>query len=90
MKFVNAAGFYNADVLILGGDVTGKMIIPLIEQDNGCRIAEFAGGFQTTKNQQECDALIKNIRFSGYYPLHQADGRDDGAMGQDRGGAAQT
>jgi len=68
MKFVNAASFYNADVLILGGDVTGKMIIPLIEQDGGCRIAEFAGGSQTTKNQQECDALIKNIRFSGYYP----------------------
>ena len=68
LKFVNAASFYQADVLILGGDVTGKMIIPLIEQDNGCRIAEFAGGFQTTRNQQECDALIKNIRFSGYYP----------------------
>ncbi len=68
MKFVNAAGFYKADVLILGGDVTGKMIIPLIDQSNGCRIAEFAGGFQTTRNQQECDALIKNIQFSGYYP----------------------
>jgi Icc-related predicted phosphoesterase len=68
MKFVNAAAFYNADVLILGGDVTGKMIIPLIDQGDGCRVAEFAGKEVKVKEQQECDTLIKNIRFSGYYP----------------------
>lgn len=68
MKFVNAAAFYNADVLILGGDVTGKMIIPIIDEGNGCRVAEFAGHEVKVKGQQECDTLIKNIRFSGYYP----------------------
>ena len=69
MKFVNAAGFYNADVLILGGDVTGKMIIPIIEQNDGCCISEFAGESKITRTKEECDALVKNIRFSGYYPF---------------------
>ena len=34
-KFVNAGKFYNADVLILGGDVTGKAIVPLLRMGGG-------------------------------------------------------
>jgi Icc-related predicted phosphoesterase len=78
MKFVNSAEFYKADVLILGGDVTGKMIIPLVEQADGCRTAEFAGQMTTVRTQGECDALVKTIRFSGYYPyLTTKDEMDD-------------
>ena len=29
-KFINAGKFYNVDVLVLGGDITGKMLIPII------------------------------------------------------------
>lgn len=29
-KFLNAGKFYNADVIILGGDVTGKALIPIV------------------------------------------------------------
>ena len=31
-KFLNAGKFYGADVLILGGDMTGKAIVPFIHQ----------------------------------------------------------
>ena len=31
-KFISAAKFYEADTLILGGDMTGKAIIPIIAQ----------------------------------------------------------
>jgi Icc-related predicted phosphoesterase len=31
-KFINAAKFYEVEVLILGGDMVGKMIIPIVEQ----------------------------------------------------------
>ena len=34
-KFINAGKFYGADVLILGGDMTGKAIVPIIEQGGG-------------------------------------------------------
>ena len=33
-KFINASKFYETDVLILGGDMTGKAIIPIIAQGN--------------------------------------------------------
>ena len=33
-KFLNAAKFYDADVLICGGDMTGKAIVPIV-QENG-------------------------------------------------------
>ena len=36
-KFVAAARFYGADLLILGGDFTGKLVIPLVETGNGYR-----------------------------------------------------
>jgi len=28
-KFLNAASFYKADLVILGGDVTGKVMVPI-------------------------------------------------------------
>ena len=31
-KFISAAKFYEVDTLILGGDMTGKAIIPIIAQ----------------------------------------------------------
>ncbi len=34
-KFINASKFYETDVLILGGDMTGKAIIPIIAQGGG-------------------------------------------------------
>jgi Icc-related predicted phosphoesterase len=67
-KFLNAAKFYNADVLILGGDITGKMIVPLVQASDGTWSGEFLGANQIAKTQPELEALEKNIRFSGYYP----------------------
>ncbi len=67
-KFVNAAAFYQADVLILGGDLTGKMIVPIVEQGNGAHEAHFLGSTQTAKNRADIEALAKKIRHAGYYP----------------------
>jgi len=67
MKFLRAAKFYKADVLILGGDITGKMIIPIVEQPDGTFIAEFLGT-QVMKTIQERNVLEKTIQNSGFYP----------------------
>ena len=29
-KFLNAAAFYKADLVVLGGDVTGKAMVPIV------------------------------------------------------------
>jgi len=68
MKFLNAAKFYQADVLILGGDITGKMIVPIVHQPDGTAVADFLGTQQLMKTPAEVQALEKNIRNSGYYP----------------------
>ena len=68
LKFINAAKFYQANVLILGGDMTGKMIVPLVNQGDGTSVADFLGTREVVKTAEEQAALEKKIRNSGYYP----------------------
>jgi len=68
MKFVNAAKLYKADVIILGGDITGKVIIPIVEQGIGNYVTEYKGVVQKIHGETELSALMKNIRYSGWYP----------------------
>jgi len=68
LKFLNAAKFYEANVLILGGDITGKMIVPLVEQGDGSAVGDFLGIREVVKTPEERQALEKRIRNSGYYP----------------------
>jgi len=34
-KFLNAARFYDCKVLIMGGDMTGKMLVPIVDHGGG-------------------------------------------------------
>ena len=34
-KFLNAGKFYDAEVLVMGGDLTGKGIVPIVPTDRG-------------------------------------------------------
>ena len=34
-KFINSAKHYEVDVLILGGDMTGKAIVPIVDEGGG-------------------------------------------------------
>lgn len=67
-KFVNAGKFYNARVLILGGDITGKMIVPLIRQADGVYKCEYGGTAYELRSQDQINEAIKNIKDSGFYP----------------------
>lgn len=42
-KLVNAARFYEVDVLVFGGDLTGKATVPVVVQPNGTHRAELHG-----------------------------------------------
>ncbi|MDE1852451.1 MAG: metallophosphoesterase [Thaumarchaeota archaeon] len=67
-KFVNAGKFYGADVLILGGDITGKMIVPIVRQPGGGYRCSFAGGERALGSDAEATEMVKVIKDSGYYP----------------------
>ena len=68
MKFLNSAKFYQAGILILGGDITGKMIVPIVQQRDGTYIAEFLGSQHIMETVQDKEALEKHIRNNGFYP----------------------
>lgn len=67
-KFLNAGKFYQADVLILGGDMTGKAVVPLIHQGgNNYRVTLLEQVFDVS-GDDEVQEIIKKIRSRGYYP----------------------
>jgi uncharacterized protein len=66
-KFLNAAKFYEADVLICGGDMTGKAIIPIVEEDGHFSLT-LAGQAQTV-GADEVGEVEAQVRRRGYYPL---------------------
>ncbi len=65
-KFVNAAEFYGVDALLLGGDITGKAIVPLVAAD-GRRRGHFLGEPVDVEEGEELDALERKIAATGYY-----------------------
>ncbi|MHB8565588.1 MAG: metallophosphoesterase family protein [Nitrososphaerales archaeon] len=67
-KFVNAGKFYKASVLILGGDITGKIIVPIIRQGDGTWKSSAFGQNVIMKSLQEFDETVKMIRDAGAYP----------------------
>lgn len=69
-KFLSATTHYGAEVLVLGGDVTGKMIIPIIENADGSYRCNFAGKEYVTKTKEETQQIETKIRDSGYYVYH--------------------
>lgn len=67
-KFVNATQFYDANVLIMGGDMTGKAIMPICEQQDGSYLAFQAGSTTRLTSQAGVDAFIKRTSDQGFYP----------------------
>ena len=68
-KFVNAGKFYGVNVLVLGGDITGKMIVPFVKQPDGTFMCNYGGEEIALKSQEETDKMIKKVKDSGYYPF---------------------
>ena len=66
MKFVNAGKFYDANVMILGGDITGKLLVPIVEKDGGY-FCELMKSQEEANSKEELSALEKRIRNMGYY-----------------------
>jgi uncharacterized protein len=67
-KFLNAGPFHRADALVLGGDMTGKAIVPIV----------FTGRLWETmlqdhhfalETEDEIQAMEKRIINRGYYPV---------------------
>lgn len=69
-KWLNSAKHYGADVLLMGGDLTGKMLVPIIQEPDGTFTARFEGGMLRADGTKEAEQLEKNLRTRGYYTQH--------------------
>jgi Icc-related predicted phosphoesterase len=67
-KFINAADFYGSRILILGGDVTGKMVVPIARQTSGAFLTTFAGQGMQFTSEDEVNDFIKRSSNMGFYP----------------------
>jgi Icc-related predicted phosphoesterase len=66
-KFINSAPFYKADLLILGGDITGKAICCILE-NNSTYTAELFGKSYQLDDKQALLEFEEKVRFNGFYP----------------------
>ncbi len=71
-KFLNALKAYNVDTGILLGDLTGKMLIPLVERPGGGWTTTFMGHSLEITSQEQLDTLKRTIEMVGYYWIHQS------------------
>lgn len=66
-KFINAAKFYHVQILIMGGDVLGKLAVPIIREPSGNFRATLHGRVQRLTTAAELTAFQDLIGVLGFY-----------------------
>ncbi len=54
-KFVSAGPFYKAGIVILGGDITGKMMVPIVKKNENTYDAHYYQNKVELHNQKELE-----------------------------------
>jgi len=67
-KFINAGKFYEADIIILGGDMTGKAIVPIIHQGGDKYKVVLLQQESMLQGDDEVEEMVGKIKSRGYYP----------------------
>jgi uncharacterized protein len=68
-KFLNAGKHYNADVIVLGGDMTGKALVPVINDGGGRWHATLLENRSELTTEDEVLAFEDAVIRRGYYPF---------------------
>lgn len=67
-KFINAGKFYGADVIIMGGDITGKSIVQIEKKTDGSYRSNFMGIENSFSSLDEVENFKKSVQTAGFYP----------------------
>jgi Icc-related predicted phosphoesterase len=68
-KFLHAGQVYEADVVIMGGDCTGKMIIPIVGNGAGGWQCDWMGRVRTLNAEADLEEQETQITNNGLYPV---------------------
>lgn len=68
-KFLNAAKFYDVSILVLGGDMTGKALVPISKQPDGRYSATLLQQSFGLDDEAAVIDMEKKVASRGYYPF---------------------
>jgi Icc-related predicted phosphoesterase len=68
-KFLNSWKFYEADHIVVGGDITGKFVVPVIERGGDTYSVTFMGIERVVHAGAELDTILTRIADAGQYPF---------------------
>src|SRR4051812_11863612 len=68
-KFLNSAKHYQADVIVLGGDMTGKALVPIIDEGDGRWHATLLENRETLDGEEAVARFEDAVMRRGYYPF---------------------
>jgi uncharacterized protein len=68
-KFLNSGQHYDADVIVLGGDMTGKALIPVVENGNDSWYSSLLENRYELNSEDEVREYEAAVRRRGYYPF---------------------
>lgn len=66
-KFLNAAPLYEIDYLILGGDITGKLMVPIVRNSDGTYDCTYGEAVHSGLDEAGLAAVKDQIRGFGHY-----------------------
>jgi Icc-related predicted phosphoesterase len=66
-KFINAGKFYGANILVMGGDIIGKLAIPIIHEPGGGYRATMQGRVEHYASEDELKDLLERVGTLGFY-----------------------
>jgi hypothetical protein len=68
-KFLNSGKHYQADVIILGGDMTGKALVPIIDDGGGRWHATLLENREKLVGEDQVTQFEQAVIRRGYYPF---------------------
>jgi Icc-related predicted phosphoesterase len=66
-KFLNAARFYEVDALVFGGDLMGKLLIPLVRDAGGTWRARLQGQNHHLRSEEQLTEFKRVMQTLGFY-----------------------
>jgi uncharacterized protein len=66
-KFLNAAKFYGVDALVFGGDLMGKLLIPIVREVDGTYRARLQGQNHHIRGDEEMERFKRTLQTLGFY-----------------------
>ena len=68
-KFLNSGKHYGVDAIVLGGDMTGKALVPIVDDGGGSWYATLLEQRHDLEGEAEVDQFEQAVRRRGYYPF---------------------